>query len=400
MTSVTSYCIEGRSVRAARLWNRIHGHSWPAFQVCGCAGLGLAFLLATTLACHQGFSYFLLVKILAAAVAAFLLLVTTTQILTGEERIIYYHHEIGVMIAAAFLLRVLHQPLLPYLDITILGIGTFLTFGRIGCLLVGCCHGRPCSWGVRYSEDHAAAGFPSYLVGVRLFPIQAVESLWVLCTVVVGTFFVWTGSVRGTALAWYVIIYGFARFFFEFARGDADRSYWLGFSQPQWLSLLLTGGVLWAEMAGILPFFRWHVAVLSLLITTMVVVSLKRKFQSTTRFELLHAKHIRQVAIALKTIADGSNFASDLVSADNTTAIRVPVLCTPLGIQISGSELHSDNRRVHQFTISSVKQPITEKTARVVAGLIRRLSGLAGRSELLAERSVFHLLIWGAEASA
>src|SRR5439155_22019386 len=101
-----------------------------------------------------------------------------------------YHHEIDVMINAALLLWLLGQPLLPYLDLTILGIGMFLACGRVGCLMVGCCHGRPHSWGVRYKQEHADAGFAPYYVGVRLFPIQAVESLWVLSIVIVGNFFV------------------------------------------------------------------------------------------------------------------------------------------------------------------------------------------------------------------
>ena len=70
--------------------------------------------------------------------------------MTGEERIIYYRHEIAVMVVAALLLWLLRQPLLPYLDVTILGIGMFLTCGRMGCFMVGCCHGRPHDWGVCY----------------------------------------------------------------------------------------------------------------------------------------------------------------------------------------------------------------------------------------------------------
>jgi hypothetical protein len=214
-------------------------------------------------------------------------------------------HEIAVMLMAALFLWTTRRPLLPYLDITILGIGTFLTCGRIGCLMAGCCHGRPYRWGIRYREDHAAAGFPSCLVGVRLFPIQAVESLWVLGTVVVGTYFVWTGRQPGSALAWYIVTYDAGRFAFEFARGDADRPYWLGFSQAQWLSLLLTGGVVWAERAGVVPFSRWHLAVFALLAAAMIAVSLKRRFQSTPTFRLLQPRHFHQIANAVRVAAAG-----------------------------------------------------------------------------------------------
>src|SRR5262249_44798666 len=154
-----------------RLFNR----SLPAFQVYGCTGLGLAIVVAMSLVRYVGLSPPVMALIVTTAVPAFLGLVMATKIITGEERIIYYHHEIAVMLAAAALLWAASQPILPYLDITILGIGAFLACGRIGCLMVGCCHGRPSGWGIRYTPDHAAAGFTDYYVGVVLFPIQLVE---------------------------------------------------------------------------------------------------------------------------------------------------------------------------------------------------------------------------------
>jgi prolipoprotein diacylglyceryltransferase len=54
-----------------------------------------------------------------------------------------------MLVAAAFLwLLHEHEPIIPYLDVTILVIGIFLVCGRIGCLMVGCCHGKPHRWGV------------------------------------------------------------------------------------------------------------------------------------------------------------------------------------------------------------------------------------------------------------
>src|SRR5205814_352454 len=151
-----------------------------------------------------------------------------------------------------------HRPVLPYLDVTILGIGAFLACGRVGCLMVGCCHGRPSAWGICYRDEHVGEGFAPYLIGVRLFPIQAIESLWVLLVVIVGAMFVLEGRPPGTALAWLTIAYGAARFGFEFARGGADRPYTLGFSQAQWLSLWLMLALIAAEVAGRIAFAAWH----------------------------------------------------------------------------------------------------------------------------------------------
>jgi len=370
---------------------RLLRRKYPTFQVCGYTGLVLAIALAIIVIRHEDLSFWVLARIIAAAITTFFVLVMGTKILTGEERIIYYHHEIGVMVVSALLLWATRQPLLPYLDITILGIGTFLTFGRIGCLLVGCCHGRPSRWGVRYGDEHAAAGFPSYLVGVRLFPIQAVESFWVLCTVAVGTFFVWSGKAPGTALAWYVVTYDLGRFCFEFARGDADRSYWLGFSQPQWLSLFLTSGIVWAELAGALPVVRWHVAVFILLVAALAAVSMKRHIQATSEFQLLHPRHIKQVANALRSTSTSTE-RSAVWSHGQTTVVSIA--STSLGIRISGSEAGSGEERMYHYTISAEKE-LTEQAAKLLARLIRRLKGAAGPQRLIAgSQGVFHLLVW------
>lgn len=370
---------------------RLPGRSWSPFQLCGYTGLALAIALAMALIGHAGLSYWVMVGIVGTAIATFFALVMATKIITGEERIIYYHHEIAVMLMVALFLWMIRRPLLPYLDITILGIGTFLTCGRIGCLMVGCCHGRPHRWGIRYREEHAAAGFPSYLVGVRLFPIQAVESLWVLGTVVVGTYFVWSGRQPGSALAWYIVTYDAGRFAFEFARGDADRPYWLGFSQAQWLSLLLTGGVVWAERAGVVPFSRWHLAVFALLAAALIALSLRRRLQEASTFQLLHPRHVHQVADAVK-VACGPAARS---AAEPDAALTVVSLArTSLGVQISGSEVECGAERVRHFTLSSAREPMTESTAGTLAELIRRLVGAVGPDELIAgPQGLFHLLI-------
>jgi len=363
----------------------------PAFQICGCAGVVVAIVVMATLSREKGLSFYVTAEIITAAIATFLLVVMITKILTGAERIIYYHHEIAVMLVASLLLWVTHQPLLPYLDITILGIGTFLSLGRIGCLMAGCCHGRPCHWGVRYGDEHAAEGFPSYLVDVRLFPIQAVESFWVLCVVVVGTFFVWTGEASGTALAWYVITYDLGRFYFEFARGDAERAYWLGFSQPQWISLVLTAGIAGAELAGLLPFVPWHLVVFGMLVATMVFVTIRRGLQTMPAFQLLHPKHIRQIANAMSTVCTASDRPPTF---EESQLVAVSIATTSLGIRISGRQTRKGNECVHYYTLSSERDAMTERMARVLAKLVRSLSkGTAPERLIAGSFGVFHVVI-------
>jgi hypothetical protein len=237
------------SVRAAPI---------PPFRVCGYAGIASALLVSAALTRSQSLSSLILMAISLTAISTFLFLVLATKVVTGEEQLIYYHHEVAVVAVAAVLLRLLHRPLLPYLDIAILGVGMFLGCGRIGCLLAGCCFGRPFRWGIRYRHTHAEEGFPRYLVGTPLFPIQLVEALTVFCTVIAGAALVLEGAPAGAALSCYVVMYGFARFCFEFARGDLDRSYLWSLSEAQWISTVLVVTVLWEEHKGLLPFHAWH----------------------------------------------------------------------------------------------------------------------------------------------
>jgi hypothetical protein len=382
---------------------RVSHMSWPAFRVCGCIGLALAILMALALIVYRNLAPWVMAVLVVSAVVTFLTLVMATKIITGEERIIYYHHEIAVVIVAALLLKLLGQPVLPYLDVTTLGIGAFLVCGRIGCLMVGCCHGRPHRWGVCYRKEHADAGFTPYFVGVRLFPVQAVESLWVFCIAVAGVSFVLSGHPPGTALAWYVVTYDLGRFCFEFLRGDPDRSYLWGFSQPQWISLLLMCGVVWAEMAGVLPFHTWHVAATACLALAMIAVGLARRFSRTARHRLLHPRHVREVAEAMSLIsspATETKPTGQWTVLPRNNPIPVHIGCTSLGVQISGGKVGGAAGDTYHYTISCRDGAMTEGVARILAGLIFQLRRATEAGALVkGDRDVFHLLIYPAAGS-
>jgi len=369
-----------------------------SFRVCGYTGLGLAIVLATTMAMRLGLSVTVTAAIVLVATLAFLGLVMATKIVTGEENIVYYHHEIAVVLTASVLLLLLREPLLPYLDLTILGIGTFLAFGRIGCFMVGCCHGRPCSWGVCYRQKHADAGFTPYYVGVRLFPVQLVESLWVLCTVIVGTCFVIRGEQSGAALAWYVVSYDLGRFSFEFFRGDAARPYTWGFSQPQWISVTLVWCVAAAEVAGILALQRWHLAAAAGVTIAMVLIALKRRFQRTAKFHLLHPRHVKEIAemIDLSNPPGEAlpNYRWAVFAKPASPQQEIRVGCTSLGIRVSASRTRLARESIEHFALSRVDNEMSEDAAQSLAEIIARLTGSENAGQLVrGNGGVFHLLI-------
>lgn len=372
----------------------------PAFRLCGYAGLFLSVLLAFSLAWQRHLSLWVIGLIVLTAVATFLGLAMTWKILTGNERIVYYHQQTAVLLSAALVLWLLRQPILPFLDVTILGIGIFLVCGRVGCLMAGCCHGRPYRWGICYRQDHAATGFTPYYVGVRLFPIQLVESLWVLCIVMIGGFHFLRASRPGTALAWYVVAYGLGRFCFEFIRGDPERPYMLGYSQPQWISLLLLCVIVWLEHSGMLPLHAWHAVGTAILVLAMITIALKRRLQRVPKHKLLHPKHVKEVARAIALV---SNAAMEAEPAYRWTVFpklesiqrEIHVACTSLGVQFSASRIRGPRDYSDHFALSEREGEMTEGTARILARLLLQLKPADGPIRFIkGDRGVFHLLIY------
>ena len=363
------------------------GRLWPTFQICGYSGLALTVLLGTILVTRTGLSYWVMSGLILTAVVTILATIVLTKILTGAEQLTYHHHEIAVLGSTSLLLYVLGQPLLPYLDIVILGAGAFLMCGRVGCFMAGCCHGQPHRWGVCYRHEHSAAGIAPYLVGIRLFPIQVAESLYVLSILLIGIPMVWSGQAAGSTLAWTIVAYNTGRFSFEFMRGDPGRPYWLGFSEAQWTALLLTGGVAGLELAGLLPFSPWYLAVPLLLASVMVLFSRFIDPAGIGERQLYHPTHIAEVAGALERI----KFAPHLAA--------IAVQETSLGIRISAGSVKVDDHQVEHYTLSAHDGNLSARAAALLAKLVLALQTSsrgesAFTSQLLeGSRGAYHLLI-------
>jgi hypothetical protein len=361
------------------------------FQICGLAGLALGVAVGVGLVVQLGLSLRVLGIVAAVAVATFLAVAMAAKVLVGEEVLVYYHHQLAILAAVtAVLWAMSQQPILPYLDVTILGVGAFLVLGRVGCFMVGCCHGRPHALGVRYGERHADAGFPDNLVGVRLFPIQLVESLWVLLTVTVGIGLVLGGAAPGRALAWYVVAYGAGRFVLEFARGDASRPYVAGFSEAQWTSLVLMLTVVAAGIGGVIPVQPWHGLVTAGVPSVMVGVAVRRRLDDTARYSLLAPTHISEVAGAVRLLTARGNLAVDA----KTLQTLVNVTTTSQGIHLSTGVWETAEGSVRHYTLSRSGKRLLLGEARALADLFTLVTGRTERVELLPSRSgVFHLLV-------
>ena len=373
--------------RLARPEIYTYRRSWPAFQVCGYTGLALAILLSMTLVIYQHLSPFIMLGIILVAVLTFFAQAILTKLLIGEEELVYYRHEIAVIAIATLFLWIVRQPILPYLDATLIGVGIFLACGRVGCLMVGCCHGRPHSWGVCYRQEHATAGFESCYVGVRLFPSQVIESFWVFSIVLVGSLLVLSNHQPGTALAWYVVTYDLGRFNFEFMRGDGERPYLWGFSEAQWISMTLMCLIVVAELYGILPFQLWHALATLCVVSTMTVVAVRRRLQKTPVHQLLHPHHIKEVAEVLQHEID-------------ITSMDLDVRRTSLAIQLSAGMIKGETGDIRHYTLSQQQGDMTEETSKILAKLIVQLKHPFNSYKVIKGRQgIYHLLIDASQES-
>lgn len=352
--------------------------AFSAFHVCGLIGwiAGISFSMALT--ARLGLSLRVTGGLAVAAFVTFFALNLAVKVLTGRENLVYYHQEIAVVIVSALLLRLWEQPILPYLDVVFMGLGLFLACGRVGCLMVGCCHGRPHPWGVCYRKEHAEAGFSRHLVGVRLFPVQLVESLTVLGIILGGTVLVVTGAAPGSALAWYSIAYGLARFGFEYLRGDPARPYVGSFSEAQWTTLGLMGITATAELAGLLPLSWWHVAATLGLAGGMAVLARR---ESPVR-RLFRPRHVQEIAELLEAARSRAEEAGELQTGE-----------TSLGVRISASTVQEPERKIEVYAFSYRDLPLSEDTARQLGGLVRQLRHAEETDLVRGNSGVYHLIL-------
>lgn len=280
------------------------GRPWDTYMLSVSSGVVVGTAVVFALAFRSSVSV-PVVALLVVLVAAFSLsLFKSTRILGRSHPLLawakkgVYHFQIGALILTIAVLELLREPVLPYLDVLVAGMIVYQVFGRLGCFMAGCCHGRPSSWGVRYGNKHAETGYLFFVQGVRLFPIQLVEALW-LSVLAAGAIAIVAGDGEpGEAVSWYIVGYGAGRFAFEFFRGDTGRIMWRGFSEPQWTAMLLTALVTALGIAGVLPFHWWYVAVLVLMLCVVAALMVEGRPRRSA-LQLSDAERIRRSEVRI-----------------------------------------------------------------------------------------------------
>jgi hypothetical protein len=273
------------------------------------------------------------------------------------------------------LLRLAQQPILDYLDVLVTGMLIYQSFGRFGCFMAGCCHGKPHGWGVRYGQAYQATRYPYFVGGVRLFPLQLIEALW-LCVLTSTTLYMTlAGYAPGEGLTCYVVGYGVGRFYLELLRGDTGRIYLRGLFEPQWTAALLCLVTAGFEWVGILVFHWTHTMVAAIILLSVAFLLFRGRSSRLTAHQVLQPDHILEVFYTINWINWINHHANIWgTMAWHSTGLGPSITAvTSKGIHISGAPLTNLGPRSYQYQVSSARDPMRKGAALAIAKLIVRL---------------------------
>jgi phosphatidylglycerol:prolipoprotein diacylglycerol transferase len=153
---------------------------------------------------------------------------------------VFYGGLLGALGAAIWLARRYRLRLWTVADLFAPGIALGHIIGRFGCLLAGCCYGRPTDrpWGITFTDPVAAANVGTPL-NTPLHPTQLYDAgaEFLILIVLLAT----ERRARpfaGRTFWTYMLLYGASRFVVEMFRGD-ERGVLMGLSTSQFVSALI-----------------------------------------------------------------------------------------------------------------------------------------------------------------
>jgi phosphatidylglycerol:prolipoprotein diacylglycerol transferase len=159
--------------------------------------------------------------------------------------LVYYGGLIGASLACILYSRIRKVPLWKLGDIMAPSIALGYVFGRIGCLMNGCCYGRACSmpWAIRFPEKHAT--HPLGMEATPVHPTQIYDSLLSLLLYLGLAWLYRRKKFDGQVFGAYLVCYALTRSFVEYFRGDypAYQHFLGGWATP---AQLVSIGILFA----------------------------------------------------------------------------------------------------------------------------------------------------------
>lgn len=159
--------------------------------------------------------------------------------------LVYYGGLIGAIVACLLYVRIKKVSLWKIADILAPSIALGYFFGRFGCLMNGCCYGKPTTmpWGIQFPEGHES--YPNFV-----HPTQVYDALLNLALYAGLAWVYRKKKFDGQVFALYLICFAFTRSFVESFRGDYPVHYLGGWATP---AQLISAGIL---LAGVILFWR------------------------------------------------------------------------------------------------------------------------------------------------
>jgi len=163
---------------------------------------------------------------------------------------------LGGVLGFSLFLRLRHEPILPHLDL----LASALAFGplisRWGCLLSGCCFGRPSDlpWAITFPTHsiahraHLVAGLVDDTAtgSLPVHPVQVYASFVALVLLLlVSRFWEAHRDRPGATFALYWLLYASLRFGLEFFRGDVPRHLGLHLTLSQIVCMVVATAAAW-----------------------------------------------------------------------------------------------------------------------------------------------------------
>jgi phosphatidylglycerol:prolipoprotein diacylglycerol transferase len=154
---------------------------------------------------------------------------------------VFYGGLIAAVLVGLWLVKKYQLPVWTTGDLIAPGIALGHVIGRFGCLLAGCCYGRPTTvpWAITFTDPAAAVNVGTPL-GIPLHPTQLYDAG---AELLIMTFLLATERkgkpFPGRTFWGYMLLYAISRFIVEIYRGDDRGTYFNVLSTSQVLSLAI-----------------------------------------------------------------------------------------------------------------------------------------------------------------
>jgi phosphatidylglycerol:prolipoprotein diacylglycerol transferase len=154
---------------------------------------------------------------------------------------VFYGGLIGGLAVGVWYIRRHGLPLWTTTDVFAPGVALGHIVGRLGCLMAGCCFGRPASvsWAITFHDPAAAANLGTPL-GIPLHPTQLYEAGAEAVILALLLALERRGRAFPGRTFWtYMLLYGVSRFVIEFYRGDSRGMVFDVVSTSQAIAMIL-----------------------------------------------------------------------------------------------------------------------------------------------------------------